>query len=558
MAYIGKSIESGTFSVLDTSGNTYNGSNVTFSLGTQVGSPAQLLVSHDGVIQKPGTDYSLATGGTQITFSTAPASGASIFIVEISGAVGGPLDSDLNGTELILDADADTSITADTDDQIDIRIGGSDRFKFDNSGHLSLLTDSGAIKFGADSDVTLTHDPDDGLFFKSAATADDNPVLLTLQTGETDLAANDVIGKISFQAPDEGTGTDAILVSAAIQAVAEGDHSSSSNATRLEFHTGASELATSQMTISSGGIVGIGAGVPGDLGNSLHVKSADSGASVASEADELVVEASGDCGISILSGTGSTGGINFGDSGDNDIGRLVYDQNSNSMRFVVNASEAMRIDSSGHLKINGADNTVGASCAITNDTTETTLEIQNEATSGTHRCVDFRNGDGDIAGSININTSGDAVSFETSSDYRLKENVVDLTGAITRVKNLKPKRFNFKVDTDTTLDGFLAHEAQSVVPEAVSGTKDETETRKNIVVNAKGNVKSCNITEAEWTQGKSIGEFANDTQWFASKEFMVKQGIDQAKLVPLLTAALQEAITKIETLETKVKALEDA
>ena len=56
MAYIGKSIESGTFAVLDTSGNTYNGSNTTFSLGTQVGSPAQLLVSHDGVIQKPGTD----------------------------------------------------------------------------------------------------------------------------------------------------------------------------------------------------------------------------------------------------------------------------------------------------------------------------------------------------------------------------------------------------------------------------------------------------------------------------------------------------------------------
>jgi len=130
MAYIGKSIESGTFSVLDTSGNTYNGSNVTFSLGTQVGSPAQLLVSHDGVIQKPGTDYSLASGGTQITFSTAPASGASIFIVEISGAVGGPLDSDLNGAELILDADGDTSITADTDDQIDIKIAGADDFQF--------------------------------------------------------------------------------------------------------------------------------------------------------------------------------------------------------------------------------------------------------------------------------------------------------------------------------------------------------------------------------------------------------------------------------------------
>jgi hypothetical protein len=135
MAYIGKSIESGTFAVLDTSGNTYNGSNTTFSLGTQVGSPAQLLVSHDGVIQKAGTDYSLASGGTQITFSTAPASGASIFIVEISGAVGGPLASDLNGAELILDVDADTTLRADTDDQIDIKIANAD--------HIKLATSSG-------------------------------------------------------------------------------------------------------------------------------------------------------------------------------------------------------------------------------------------------------------------------------------------------------------------------------------------------------------------------------------------------------------------------------
>ena len=135
MAYIGQGIKEGTFAVLDTSGNTYNGSNVTFSLGTQVGSPAQLLVSHDGVIQKAGTDYTLASGGTQITFTTAPASGASIFIVEISGAVGGPLASDLNGAELILDVDADTTLRADTDDQIDIKIANAD--------HVKLATSSG-------------------------------------------------------------------------------------------------------------------------------------------------------------------------------------------------------------------------------------------------------------------------------------------------------------------------------------------------------------------------------------------------------------------------------
>jgi len=135
MAYIGQSIKNGTFTVLDTSGNTYNGSNTAFALGTQVGSPAQLLVSHDGVVQKPGTDYTLSSGGTAITFTTAPASGASIFIVEISGAVGGPMNRDINGEELILDVDGDTSITADTDDQIDIKLNGAD--------HIKIATSSG-------------------------------------------------------------------------------------------------------------------------------------------------------------------------------------------------------------------------------------------------------------------------------------------------------------------------------------------------------------------------------------------------------------------------------
>jgi len=139
MAYIGQSIKNGTFSVLDTSGNTYNGSNTTFNLGTQVGSPAQLLVSHDGVIQKPGTDYTLATGGTQITFTTAPASGASIFIVEISGAVGGPMNRDINGAEFILDVDGDTSITADTDDEIDIKIANTDHLKIKGSSGDTVL-----------------------------------------------------------------------------------------------------------------------------------------------------------------------------------------------------------------------------------------------------------------------------------------------------------------------------------------------------------------------------------------------------------------------------------
>lgn len=115
-----------------------------------------------------------------------------------------------------------------------------------------------------------------------------------------------------------------------------------------------------------------------------------------------------------------------------------------------------------------------------------------------------------------IYSSGSTISYNTTSDYRLKENVVDLTGAADRVQQLNPVRFNFIVDADTTVDGFLAHEVADIVPEAITGEKD--------AVDDEGNIKP--------------------------------QAIDQSKLVPLLTAALQEALTKIDQLETRIAALE--
>ena len=115
------------------------------------------------------------------------------------------------------------------------------------------IVDDGYIQFGTSNEVRLISNPDKGVILKHTATADDKPVILTLQTGETDMAANDVMGKIEFQAPDEGTGTDAVLVAAAIQAKSEGDFSASSNATSLEFMTGASEAATAKVRITSAG-----------------------------------------------------------------------------------------------------------------------------------------------------------------------------------------------------------------------------------------------------------------------------------------------------------------
>jgi hypothetical protein len=95
----------------------------------------------------------LASGGSQISFTTAPASGDSIFIVEISGAIGGPMNRDINGEELILDVDGDTSIQADTDDQIDIKIAGADDFKF-TANNFNILSGS---TLTIDSGATITN-----------------------------------------------------------------------------------------------------------------------------------------------------------------------------------------------------------------------------------------------------------------------------------------------------------------------------------------------------------------------------------------------------------------
>ena len=158
----------------------------------------------------------------------------------------------------IIKTDDATAATSTTDGSLQTDGGLSVVLDAVIGDDLFLLSDAPVIHFGANSEVTLTHVHNVGLELKHTATADDTPIVLTLATGETDMAANDVMGKIQFQAPDEGTGTDAILVAAAIQARSEGDFSSSVNTTSLDFMTGASETAATRMTITSAGNVAIG------------------------------------------------------------------------------------------------------------------------------------------------------------------------------------------------------------------------------------------------------------------------------------------------------------
>ena len=139
-----------------------------------------------------------------------------------------------------------------------------------------------------------------------------------------------------------------------------------------------------------------------------------------------------------------------------------------------------------------------------------------------------------------IRTSTTATSFNTSSDYRLKENVTYTFDATTRLKQLKPARFNFKTDADTTVDGFLAHEVSSIVPEAISGTKDATRD-VGTIKDADGKVVDENVIEAEKKDGQTWEKTATEN---------VNQGIDQSKLVPLLVKTIQELEARITALES--------
>jgi hypothetical protein len=203
-----------------------------------------------------------------------------------------------------------------------------------------------------------------------------------------------------------------------------------------------------------------------------------------------------------------------GTPGTNDMpGRLVF-----STRAVGGSSpdERMRLSTDGQIFF-GCTGQTGAAAAPNQDG-GTIFQLANgnkksRSDIGSHWQFFHSTS---VVGSIT--TTASSTAYNTSSDYRLKENIAPLSGALDRLGQLQVHRFNFIADPDKTVDGFIAHEAQSVVPECVSGTKDEVDENGDPVY----------------------------------------QGIDQSKIVPLLTAALQEAIAKIETLEAKVAALEAA
>ena len=355
----------------------------------------------------------------------------------------------------------------------------------------------------------------------------------------TSLSGGDNIGLVCFTDND---GNEFARISSA----ADATPGSSDHPGRLVFSTTADGASspTERLRIDSSGNVGIGTNSPQQF---VHVSDAGSSDVVRVRIQQESSNTSTNGGgLLELGGTRSDGTYGqygavkggrrnsasdnkgysafFSDNGDGDSiaerVRITHGS-SNGADIRLNCTDDPSASSKGSsIKPNGSNGNYYQSAA---------------ATTSTYSHAQFVNPNG-VVGSIQ--TTSSSTNFVTTSDYRLKENLVGLDGAITRVKQLAPKRFNFIADDSTTVDGFLAHEAQTVVPEAVTGAHNA--------------VKVWQEGE-ELPDGVSVGDNKLDEDGNTIPDY---QGIDQSKLVPLLTAALQEAIAKIETLEAKVAALE--
>ena len=319
-----------------------------------------------------------------------------------------------NGNNAVVYCDGAGGGAVVTDALSDLQIGND----------ISLVSDSAVLNMGADNDITITHVADVGLKLKQAgATGDGSPFVLTLQTGELDIAADDVLGQIDFQAPDEATGTDAILVAAGISAISEGDFSSSSNATKLSFKTGASAAATEKMYITSAGNVNMKNTATGD--DTPMVLTLQTGETDIASADVLGQinfqapdEAAGTDAILVAAGIAAVSEGDF--SSSNNATKLSFKTAASAA-----AAETMSLSSVGNLTISGdltvsgddlfmATNTSGA-ILVADGTNYNPAVVSGDATIATNGALTIAN-DAVTLAKMASGTDGNIISYDASGN----------------------------------------------------------------------------------------------------------------------------------------------
>ena len=429
-------------------------------------------------------------------------------------------------------------IYAHSDDSLRTEVAGSERMRIRSNGKIGLNTSSAdaelhiaPISGGTNASILLANsnksqyfriqnnETDDALVFNAN---DLNERMRINSSGNVGIGETAPLGKLHIKTGDSGSsaahtiadelviessgsgGLNILTGSGGNAHLSFGD-SADNNIGIIQYNHSDNSLRTTvnaaeRMRIANNGYIGIGTPTTTyalNISNSngeMRIKTTD-GQNVANASTSLLE----------YHGTNNRAGYVGFVGGDMVIHTDTY--SAGDIKLQTNGSERMRIASDGHVLFNCTSlpsaSVFGA--GFEKNGTASVLFLSSNTTS-TSNVVELFNPNGNVG---TIRTSGSSTIYNTSSDYRLKENVSYDFDATTRLKQLKPARFNFIADADTTVDGFIAHEVSSIVPEAISGEKD--------AVNEDGSINP--------------------------------QGIDQSKLVPLLVKTIQELEARITTLE---------
>jgi hypothetical protein len=459
--------------------------------------------------------------------NTSNTSGAhSRLIIQNGGTSGGDtiinLDSQTSGSRFTLGVDNSANKFV---------IANADKGSFDGSDEAFVITSGGNVGISTDSPSVKLHIKGSlnsgGIFVEDDNSSTAGPAVVVTgkrsdgngsqafsgklllskhHTGGAVDGAGDTLGTIMFGGNHTDDSASNILYSSSISGISEGTFSDSSTMpSGIAFYTGSTGRSGDQANVSTG-------------------------------TERMRIDSNGNLQVStgqFTVGTTATTGLQF--INDGTFGTL----HSEDLKFRTNSTDRMRVDASGHILLANktAIPTTNGGTGFDPDTNgRMTLHIGSASTAA-QGLIYFKNGNGEVG---SIVTSGTSTAYNTSSDHRLKENVTYDFDATTRLKQLKPCRFNFIADPNTTVDGFLAHEV-TAVPEAVSGEKDATQPIGNIT-DADGNILEENVKEPfETVDGQT---------WTATGTEPVYQGIDQSKLVPLLVKTIQELEARITALES--------
>ena len=268
-------------------------------------------------------------------------------------------------------------------------------------------------------------------------------------------------------------------------------------------NSGSLQLATNNgttaVTIDTSQNVGIGTSSPSSFASTtnLALGTGSSGAA-----------------LTVFTGTAQTGAVYFADgttSADRYRGAVEYSHGNNALAFTTDASERMRIDSSGNLLVGTTTAQAPITAVFASGGAVLSLDRTSNIDATLRDMVQFRRS---VTSVGTISCSNTATAYNTSSDYRLKENIAPMTGALAKIQQLKPCTYTWKIDGSSS-QGFIAHELQAIVPECVNGEKDAVDDNGN----------------------------------------PIHQGVDTSFLVATLTAAIQELKAELDATKAEVQAL---